>query len=161
MTAAIKPIAEPRDFRVADLALADWGRKEIAIAETEMPGLMAIREEFAPLQPLRGGKVGLGLERERELAARRERRALREQRPHGRELQRAERLLAGHRRDTPGEPVTQNRHGSANVAPGERPMRGPRAIARDRPDPELGSTGGTGRLAPGTRIASLHSQLPC
>ena len=37
-----------QDFRVADLALADWGRKEIAIAETEMPGLMAIREEFAP-----------------------------------------------------------------------------------------------------------------
>ena len=36
------------DFKVADLALADWGRKEIAIAETEMPGLMAIREEFAP-----------------------------------------------------------------------------------------------------------------
>ena len=45
------------DFRVADLALADWGRKEIAIAETEMPGLMAIREEFAPLQPLRGARI--------------------------------------------------------------------------------------------------------
>jgi len=57
MTAAIKPITEPRDFRVADLALADWGRKEIAIAETEMPGLMAIREEFAPLQPLRGARI--------------------------------------------------------------------------------------------------------
>ena len=57
MTAAIKPIAEPRDYRVADLALADWGRKEIAIAETEMPGLMAIREEFAPLQPLRGARI--------------------------------------------------------------------------------------------------------
>jgi adenosylhomocysteinase len=41
------------DFKVADLGLADWGRKEIAIAETEMPGLMAIREEFAPQQPLR------------------------------------------------------------------------------------------------------------
>ncbi|HKC17334.1 MAG TPA: adenosylhomocysteinase, partial [Steroidobacteraceae bacterium] len=37
--------------------LADWGRKEIAIAETEMPGLMAIREEFAPLQPLRGARI--------------------------------------------------------------------------------------------------------
>ena len=37
------------DFRVADLSLADWGRKEIAIAETEMPGLMAIRDEFAAL----------------------------------------------------------------------------------------------------------------
>ena len=57
MTAAIKPISEPRDFRVADLALADWGRKEIAIAETEMPGLMAIREEFTPLQPLRGARI--------------------------------------------------------------------------------------------------------
>ena len=57
MTAAIKPFSESRDFRVADLALADWGRKEIAIAETEMPGLMAIREEFTPLQPLRGARI--------------------------------------------------------------------------------------------------------
>ncbi len=46
-----------RDFHVADLALADWGRKEIRIAETEMPGLMAIREEFAPTQPLRGARI--------------------------------------------------------------------------------------------------------
>jgi adenosylhomocysteinase len=45
------------DFHVADLALANWGRKEIAIAETEMPGLMAIREEFAPEQPLRGARI--------------------------------------------------------------------------------------------------------
>jgi adenosylhomocysteinase len=45
------------DFKVADLALADWGRKEIAIAETEMPGLMAIRDEFAPEQPLRGARI--------------------------------------------------------------------------------------------------------
>src|SRR3989442_12856631 len=45
------------DFKVADLELASWGRKEIAIAETEMPGLMAIREEFAPQQPLRGARV--------------------------------------------------------------------------------------------------------
>jgi adenosylhomocysteinase len=45
------------DCEVADLALADWGRKEIAIAETEMPGLMAIREEFAPEQPLRGARI--------------------------------------------------------------------------------------------------------
>src|SRR4029450_3899187 len=45
------------DFKIADLALADWGRKEIAIAETEMPGLMAIREEFAPEQPLRGARI--------------------------------------------------------------------------------------------------------
>src|SRR5271155_4517366 len=45
------------DFKVADLALAAWGRKEIAIAETEMPGLMAIREEFAPQQPMRGARI--------------------------------------------------------------------------------------------------------
>ena len=45
------------DFKVADLSLADWGRKEIAIAETEMPGLMAIREEFAPVQPLKGARI--------------------------------------------------------------------------------------------------------
>ena len=45
------------DFHVADMSLADWGRKEIAIAETEMPGLMAIREEFAPEQPLRGARI--------------------------------------------------------------------------------------------------------
>ena len=46
-----------QDFHVADLSLADWGRKEIAIAETEMPGLMAIREEFAATQPLRGARI--------------------------------------------------------------------------------------------------------
>ena len=57
MTAAIKPITENRDFRVADLKLADWGRKEIAIAETEMPGLMAIREEYLSTQPLRGARI--------------------------------------------------------------------------------------------------------
>jgi adenosylhomocysteinase len=45
------------DCEVADLSQADWGRKEIAIAETEMPGLMAIREEFAPEQPLRGARI--------------------------------------------------------------------------------------------------------
>jgi adenosylhomocysteinase len=45
------------DFKVADLSLAAWGRKEIAIAETEMPGLMAIREEFAPVQPLKGARI--------------------------------------------------------------------------------------------------------
>jgi adenosylhomocysteinase len=61
MTATARPVhVNPHttaDFRVADLALADWGRKEIAIAETEMPGLMAIREEFAPTQPLRGARI--------------------------------------------------------------------------------------------------------
>ncbi len=45
------------DFKVADLTLADWGRKEIAIAETEMPGLMAIRDEYAAVQPLRGARI--------------------------------------------------------------------------------------------------------
>src|SRR5512145_2364528 len=45
------------DCKVADLSLAEWGRKEIRIAETEMPGLMAIREEFAPGQPLRGARI--------------------------------------------------------------------------------------------------------
>jgi adenosylhomocysteinase len=45
------------DFHVADLSLAEWGRKEIRIAETEMPGLMAIREEYASTQPLRGARI--------------------------------------------------------------------------------------------------------
>ena len=47
----------PADSAIADIALADWGRKEIAIAETEMPGLMAIREEFAQSQPLKGARI--------------------------------------------------------------------------------------------------------
>ncbi len=46
-----------QDYIVADLNLADWGRKEIKIAETEMPGLMAIREEFAAAQPLNGARI--------------------------------------------------------------------------------------------------------
>ncbi|HEY8537479.1 MAG TPA: adenosylhomocysteinase, partial [Steroidobacteraceae bacterium] len=52
-------VAQPtsNDFRVADLALAEWGRKEIQIAETEMPGLMAIREEYAKSQPLKGARI--------------------------------------------------------------------------------------------------------
>jgi len=45
------------DYRVADLALAGWGRKEIAIAESEMPALMAIREEYAAKQPLKGARI--------------------------------------------------------------------------------------------------------
>jgi len=48
---------DQQDFVVADLALADWGRKEIKIAETEMPGLMAIREEYAASQPLKGARI--------------------------------------------------------------------------------------------------------
>src|ERR1700737_47642 len=45
------------DYKVADIALADWGRREIAIAETEMPGLMALREEFGAARPLTGARV--------------------------------------------------------------------------------------------------------
>jgi len=45
------------DFHVADLALAAWGRKEIAIAETEMPGLMATRAEYGPKKPLKGARI--------------------------------------------------------------------------------------------------------
>jgi adenosylhomocysteinase len=54
---AVANVAASNDFQVADLALADWGRKEILIAETEMPGLMAIREEFAKSQPLKGARI--------------------------------------------------------------------------------------------------------
>src|SRR5271168_684380 len=54
MNAAIKPQS---DFLIKDLTLQDWGRKEIKIAETEMPGLMAIRHEFAAEQPLRGARI--------------------------------------------------------------------------------------------------------
>lgn len=45
------------DFKIADINLADWGRKEITIAETEMPGLMAIREEYRAKQPLKGARI--------------------------------------------------------------------------------------------------------
>ena len=57
MNATLKPANADSDFKVADLKLADWGRKEIAIAETEMPGLMAIREEFALTRPLKGARI--------------------------------------------------------------------------------------------------------
>jgi adenosylhomocysteinase len=56
MSAVLKPAADA-DYVIADLSLADWGRKEIKIAETEMPGLMAIRSEFAKSQPLRGARI--------------------------------------------------------------------------------------------------------
>jgi adenosylhomocysteinase len=56
MNAVLKPLHTDQ-YAVADLSLADWGRKEIRIAETEMPGLMAIREEFAPKQPLKGARI--------------------------------------------------------------------------------------------------------
>ena len=45
------------DYKVADITLADWGRKEIAIAETEMPGLMALRDEYGNERPLAGARV--------------------------------------------------------------------------------------------------------
>ncbi len=47
----------PQDYKVKDITLADWGRKEITIAETEMPGLMAIRREFGPRQILKGARI--------------------------------------------------------------------------------------------------------
>lgn len=50
-------MSEFTDYKVADISLADWGRKEIAIAETEMPGLMALREEFGASQPLKGARI--------------------------------------------------------------------------------------------------------
>ncbi|MCY7305148.1 MAG: adenosylhomocysteinase [Rhodoferax sp.] len=56
MSAVLKPIKN-QDFEIADLGLAPWGRKELKIAETEMPGLMAIREEFAKSQPLKGARI--------------------------------------------------------------------------------------------------------
>ena len=45
------------DYKIADMSLADWGRKEITIAETEMPGLMALREEFGAKKPLKGARI--------------------------------------------------------------------------------------------------------
>ena len=56
MNASLKP-AQTTDFHVADMSLADWGRKEIKIAETEMPGLMAMRQEFGASQPLKGARI--------------------------------------------------------------------------------------------------------
>ncbi|HEX9802691.1 MAG TPA: adenosylhomocysteinase [Gammaproteobacteria bacterium] len=50
-------MSEFTDYKVADISLADWGRKEVAIAETEMPGLMALREEFAGKKPLAGARI--------------------------------------------------------------------------------------------------------
>jgi adenosylhomocysteinase len=55
MNAVVNP--KFTDYKVADIKLADWGRKEIQIAETEMPGLMALREEFGAQKPLKGARV--------------------------------------------------------------------------------------------------------
>src|SRR5499427_710113 len=57
MNAILKPASAEALYAVADLSLADWGRKEIRIAETEMPGLMAIRDEYAKSQPLKGARI--------------------------------------------------------------------------------------------------------
>src|SRR5262245_2076508 len=54
-TRAVKKIAP--DYAVKDIGLADWGRKELAIAETEMPGLMALRKEYGPAKPLKGARI--------------------------------------------------------------------------------------------------------
>jgi adenosylhomocysteinase len=50
-------IREPLPYKVKDISLAEWGRKEITIAESEMPGLMALRAEYGPQQPLRGARI--------------------------------------------------------------------------------------------------------
>ena len=55
MSVAAAPISS--DYHVADISLADWGHKEIRIAETEMPGLMAIRKEYAKTKPLKGARI--------------------------------------------------------------------------------------------------------
>jgi adenosylhomocysteinase len=55
--AAMNDMTLDKDYRVKDLSLAEWGRKEIEIAETEMPGLMAARREFGPKQPLKGARI--------------------------------------------------------------------------------------------------------
>ncbi|MEO6823852.1 MAG: adenosylhomocysteinase, partial [Nitrosospira sp.] len=61
MNAVLSPASsnssESTDYKVADMSLAEWGRKEIAIAETEMPGLMALREEYAGSKPLAGARI--------------------------------------------------------------------------------------------------------
>ena len=57
MTASAKPQAKAGDYIVKDIALAEFGRKEISLAETEMPGLMATREEYGPKQPLKGARI--------------------------------------------------------------------------------------------------------
>ena len=50
-------VSLPHDYKVRDVTLADWGRKEISLAEDEMPGLMALREEYGPSKPLKGARI--------------------------------------------------------------------------------------------------------
>src|SRR5678815_259177 len=56
-TAQAQPATTQGDFKVKDLALADWGRKEIMLAEKEMPGLMALRAQHRQKQPLKGARI--------------------------------------------------------------------------------------------------------
>ena len=56
-TAKQSEIKSKNDYKVADISLAEWGEKEIKIAETEMPGLMSLREEFGSEKPLAGAKI--------------------------------------------------------------------------------------------------------
>ena len=58
MNAELKPNStKTTEYKVADISLAGWGRKEIAIAENEMPGLMGLREEYAGQKPLKGARI--------------------------------------------------------------------------------------------------------
>src|SRR5471032_3397349 len=57
MASATKPSSATPDFLVKDITLADWGRKELSIAEHEMPGLMAVRKKFGPSKPLSGVRI--------------------------------------------------------------------------------------------------------
>src|SRR6478736_6349065 len=57
MPQAARKVVAPQDYIVKDIGLAEWGRKEISIAETEMPGLMAVRAEYAAKQPLKGARI--------------------------------------------------------------------------------------------------------
>ena len=57
MSIATRTETDLSDCKVADISLAEWGRKEIQIAETEMPALMALREKYRNVQPLKGAKI--------------------------------------------------------------------------------------------------------
>ena len=68
-------MSEFTDYKVADLSLADWGRKEMRIAETEMPGLMALREKYRETKPLTGARMTTRWHNRAELSQRRPRAA--------------------------------------------------------------------------------------
>ena len=61
-SSAAAGLSTPSSYVIADLGLAAWGRKEIAIAETEMPGLMALRENYGSQQPLKGARTAGSLQ---------------------------------------------------------------------------------------------------